>query len=54
MLTKIITGDNVQEISDLKLHLQRKFQTKYLGPLWHFLGIDMARSKKGILLSQCG
>ena len=48
----VITGDNVQGINDLKSHLQQKFQTKDLEPLRYFLGIEIARSKKGISLFQ--
>jgi len=48
----VITGDNVQGISDLKSHLQQKFQTKDLEPLRYFLEIEIARSKKEISLSQ--
>jgi len=41
---------DVQRISDLKSHLQQKFYTKDLGPLQYFLGIEIARFKKGISL----
>jgi hypothetical protein len=36
----------------LKLFLQQKFHTKDLGKLKYFLGIEVARSRKGINLSQ--
>src|SRR5258707_13654314 len=48
----IITGDNKKGIDDLKLFLQRQFHTKDLGKLRYFLGIEVARSKEGINLSQ--
>ena len=47
----VITEDDTKEIDNLK-HLQKHFQTKDLGSLKYFLGIDVARSKKGIFLSQ--
>ena len=47
----IITGDNKHGIDDLKRYLQNSFQTKDLGKLRYFLGIEVARSKEGISLS---
>jgi len=47
----VITGDNTKGINSLKKYLQKHFQTKNLGFLKYFLGIEVARSKKGILLS---
>ena len=48
----IITGNDKQGIDDLKIYLQNSFQTKDLGKLCYFLGIEVARSKDGINLSQ--
>jgi hypothetical protein len=48
----VITGDNSRGIARLKLFLQQKFHTKYLGKLKYFLGIEVVRSRKGINLSQ--
>jgi len=48
----VITRDDVPEISDLKSHLQQKFQIKDLGLLRYFLEIEVARYKKEISLSQ--
>ena len=42
----VIAGDDSQGIGELKLYLQRRFQTKDLGKLCNFLGIKMERSKK--------
>ena len=39
-------------ISELKLYLQKKFQIKDLEQLQYFMDIEVARSKKGIFLSQ--
>lgn len=47
----IITGDNEQEIARLKKGLGEAFEVKDLGRLKYFLGIEVARSKKGIALS---
>ena len=48
----VITGDDVKGINNLKKYLQKHFQTKNLGSLKYILGIEVARSKKSILLSQ--
>ena len=40
------------EISKLKTFLQTKFQTKDLGALKYFLGIEIVQGKNGIFLSQ--
>ena len=48
----VITGDDSGGIARLKLFLQQKFHTKDLGKLKYFLGIEVARSWKGINLSQ--
>ncbi|WVZ55981.1 hypothetical protein U9M48_006573 [Paspalum notatum var. saurae] len=48
----VITGDDVEEIKYLKENLGRIFEVKDLGPLRYFLGIEIARSLKGIVLSQ--
>jgi len=48
----IITGDDNDEISVLKIELARQFETKDLSYLWYFLGIEVAYSPRGYLLSQ--
>ena len=48
----IITGNDKQGIDDLKRYLQNSFRTKDLGKLRYLLGIEVARSKEGIKLSQ--
>ena len=48
----VITGSDFKGISSLKSFLQSQFDTKDLGMLRYFLGIDVMRSKHGILLSQ--
>ncbi|KAJ7963920.1 Retrovirus-related Pol polyprotein from transposon TNT 1-94 [Quillaja saponaria] len=48
----VITGDDNHGIQQLKSFLQSKFQTKDLGQLKYFLGIEVARSQLGICLSQ--
>ncbi|XP_071927547.1 uncharacterized mitochondrial protein AtMg00810-like isoform X1 [Coffea arabica] len=48
----VITGDDVVGIQKLKSNLQANFQTKDLGHLQYFLGIEVARSKYGIYLCQ--
>jgi hypothetical protein len=48
----VITGDHVEEIKKLKERLGKAFEVKDLGPLRYFHGIEIARSSKGIILSQ--
>ena len=48
----IITGDDDIEILRLKKNLSKEFEVKDLGHLRYFLGIEIARSPKGIVLSQ--
>jgi hypothetical protein len=48
----VITGDDEKEIKSLKGRLGKAFKVKDLGPVRYFLGIEIARSSKGIILSQ--
>lgn len=48
----IITGDDMEEISRLQEQLATEFEMKNLRGLKYFLGIEIARSKQGIFLSQ--
>jgi hypothetical protein len=48
----VITGDDSGGIARLKQFLQQQFHTKDLGKLRYFLGIEVARSRTGINLSQ--
>lgn len=48
----IITGDDFEEISRLQEQLAAEFEMKNLGGLKYFLGIEVARSQRGIFLSQ--
>ena len=48
----IITGDDEVEIKRLKENMSKEFEVKDLGQLKYFLGIEIARSPKGIVLSQ--
>ena len=48
----VSTGDDVEEIKKLKERLGRAFEVKDLGPLRYFLGIQIARSPKVIIISQ--
>lgn len=47
----IITSDDIQEI-ELMNNLKAEFEVKDLGNLRYFLGMDVARSKHGIDISQ--
>ncbi|XP_059668794.1 uncharacterized mitochondrial protein AtMg00810-like [Cornus florida] len=48
----IITGDDALGIAQVKLHLQKFFDVKDLGPLRYFFKIEVVRSRCGISLSQ--
>jgi len=48
----IIIGDDTKEISQLQKQLATELEMKNLGELKYFLGIEVARSKQGIFLSQ--
>lgn len=48
----VVTGDDQDEIESLQRHLASEFEMKQLGDLKYFLGIEVARSKNGIFLSQ--
>ena len=48
----ILTGDDVSEMNQLKTSILSTFEIKDLGTLRYFLGMEVARSKKGIVVSQ--
>ena len=48
----IIIGDDVDKIIVLESYLTSHFKTKDLGSIQYFLGIEVASSPKGYLLSQ--
>ena len=48
----VITGNDSNYIAHTKRHLQQHFSMKDLGPLRYFLGLEIAHSSRGILLSQ--
>jgi len=49
----IITRDNDANISDLKKFLKQKFETKDLGELCYFLGIEIINPLKGYGYYKC-
>lgn len=48
----VITGNNEAEIKNLKAFLSSQFRIKDLGPLKYFLGVEVARSKAGIIICE--
>lgn len=48
----VLTDDDPNEMSSVKSFLDQKFRIKDLGSLKFFLGLEVARSQKGIVLSQ--
>ena len=47
----VIMGNDQDGIRKLKQHLFNHFQTKDLGKLKYFLGIDIAQSKSGMVMN---
>ena len=47
-----LTGDDKEELEGLKEKLVCKFKIKDLGPLRYFLGMEVARIAKGIIVTQ--
>ena len=48
----ILTGDNIGEVERLKKVLATEFKVNDLGQMWYFLGTEVAKSRKGIIISQ--
>ena len=48
----ILTRDNLAELERLNNFLAKEFEIKDLGTLQYFLGMEFARSKEGIFVSQ--
>lgn len=48
----IITGNDTEEMENLRKQLFLDFEMKDLGPLKYFLGIEVLRSNKGIFICQ--
>lgn len=48
----VLTGNHLEEINYVKSFLDQQFRIKDLGELKFFLGLEVARSKSGIVLSQ--
>jgi hypothetical protein len=48
----VLTGNDDREIQNLRHDLANEFEIKDLGSLKYFLGIEVARSKHGIFISQ--
>lgn len=49
----IVFGSDLVILTGFKTYLQSCFHMKDLGNLNYFLGIEMARSPQGIVMSQC-
>ena len=47
----IVAGPNYGLIQQVKDHIQQLFKLKVIGELKYFLGLEIARSEKGIHLS---
>lgn len=47
----ILTGDDTKELEQLKIVLAKELEIKDLGELKYFLGMEIARTRKGISVS---
>jgi hypothetical protein len=48
----LVAGEDEEEIEDIKRELDQRFSIKDLGKAKFFLGMELARTNKGILLNQ--
>lgn len=48
----VLASNDLTEILNSKALFHCKFRIKDLWPLWHFLGLEVARSQSGILINQ--
>ncbi|KAL7607995.1 hypothetical protein Lser_V15G10095 [Lactuca serriola] len=48
----IITSSSIDAINEIKQRLSEKIRLRDLGKLKHFLGLEIARSPEGIVISQ--
>ncbi|XP_019438967.1 PREDICTED: uncharacterized protein LOC109344667 [Lupinus angustifolius] len=48
----VLSGNDIHDIMMVKKHLDKLFKIKDLGNLKYFLGLEVARSKSGIILCQ--
>lgn len=48
----VVTGNDAVEMNQLKHQFAQEFEIKYLGQLHYVLGIEVAKSKKGLFISQ--
>ena len=49
---RILSGDDIVEIEEIKGKLAKEFEMKVLGTLRYFLGMEIVRNKTGISVSQ--
>jgi hypothetical protein len=48
----LIASNSAEDVAELKNYLDSQFKLKDLGPVRYFLGLEIARSSKGISISQ--
>lgn len=48
----LLAGDDLDEVTSLKIYLDDKFKIKDLGDIHYFLKLEVSRSSRGFLINQ--
>lgn len=48
----LLAGDDLDEVTSLKIYLDDQFKIKDLGDIHYFLELEVSRSSRGFLINQ--